>query len=187
MKEHMHDEWEDPKPGFRWPIAVSRKITSSAERVWDAIAMPGNLEQCHPFCAQNPVKAWPGEDAIDEIHYLSGWVFERRFSRWLEGIGYDLSIGRAGGRMSFVSWRIKSTDDQNCILRIAVYPSTLQHLPVPVRWVPHALFLTPRLKSYLTSVTRGFEWYVVRGEPVPRNQFGSHPWFSASEAMPNAA
>ena len=31
----------------------------------------------------------------------------------------------------------------------------------------------------LVMVTRGFEWYVTRGEPVPRNQFGPHPWFSA--------
>jgi hypothetical protein len=29
---------------------------------------------------------------------------------------------------------------------------------------------------------RGFEWYVTRGEPVPRNKFGKHPWFSASES-----
>jgi hypothetical protein len=35
------------------------------------------------------------------------------------------------------------------------------------------------LKKYLESVVRGFEWYVMRGEPVPRNQFGRHPWFSA--------
>jgi hypothetical protein len=34
------------------------------------------------------------------------------------------------------------------------------------------------LKSYLSSVGRGFEWYVTRQEPVPNNQFGSHRWFS---------
>jgi hypothetical protein len=25
---------------------------------------------------------------------------------------------------------------------------------------------------------RGFEWYATKGQPVPRNQFGTHPWFS---------
>jgi hypothetical protein len=34
------------------------------------------------------------------------------------------------------------------------------------------------LRRYLSSVTRGVEWWVTRGEPVPRNQFGSHRWFS---------
>jgi hypothetical protein len=29
------------------------------------------------------------------------------------------------------------------------------------------------------SVGKGFEWYVTRGAPVPRDQFGKHPWFSA--------
>ena len=183
----MREEWEDPKPGFRWPISVARQIASPAEKVWGTISMAGNLELCHPFCARNLVMAWPGKDSIDQIHYLSGWVYERRFCEWLEGIGYDLQIGRPGGQMSFVSWRIKPTNDKNCILRIAVYPATLQHLPVPIRWAPHTLFIAPRLKSYLSSVTRGFEWYVDRGEPVPRNQFGSHPWFSASRGIPNAA
>lgn len=170
--------WDDPRPGFRWPVAAAREIESSAAEVWDTISMPGNLEPCHPFCARNPVKQWPGEGSIDEIHYLSGWVFERRFCTWLEGIGYDLEIGRPGGRKSFVSWRIRPADERSCTLRIAVYPGTLQHLPVAVRWVPHRLFFAPRLEKYLDAVTRGFEWYITRGEPVPRNQFGTHPWFS---------
>ena len=108
--------WQDIKAGFKWPVAVAHTIAASAEKVWDVIAMPGNLEQCHPFCDKNPVIAWPGDEAHDEIHYLSGWVFERRFFRWIDGFGYDLEIGTRGGTTSLV-----------------------------------------------------------------RNQFGSHPWFSASK------
>jgi len=168
----------DPKPGFKWPVAVMQPIAASAERVWEAISSPGNLESCHPFCASNPVKEWPGEGARDEVHYLSGWIFERRFCRWIDGVGYDLEIGRHEGRSSLVSWRILSLDSQQCNLRIAVYPHALQKVPVVLRWIPHNLRLRPMLKQYLSSVTRGFEWYVTRGQPVPRNQFGSHPWFS---------
>jgi hypothetical protein len=36
------------------------------------------------------------------------------------------------------------------------------------------------IKSYLSSVLRGFEWYVTRGVPVSDNQFGSHRWFSTA-------
>ena len=56
----------------------------------------------------------------------------------------------------------------------------LQNWPAVARWLPYILRLRPMLKKYLESVVRGFEWYVVRGESVPRNQFGDHPWFSAS-------
>jgi hypothetical protein len=180
-------KWPDPKPGFRWPIAVAREIASPGEKVWAAISMPGNLELCHPFCARNPVKTWPGEDSIDEIHYLSGWVYQRRFTRWLDGTGYDLEIGRPTGKMSFVSWRIRPVDERNSILRIAVYPAALQHLPVSVRWLPHIVVIAPRIKSYLSSVTRGFAWYLEKGVAVRPNQFGSHPWFSASRAKLTAA
>lgn len=170
---------DDPRPGFRWPVAVTEPIAAPREKVWEVISSPGNLEPCHPFCAKNPVHVWPGDASRDEIHYLSGWVFERRFRTWIEGVGYDLEIGRADGRKSFVSWRIMPMGEGGSTLRIAVYPHVLQDLPVAIRWLPHLLRVRPMLRVYLSSVTQGFEWYITRGEPVPRNQFGSHPWFSA--------
>jgi hypothetical protein len=180
-------QWDDPKPGFKWPVAVAQPIAAPGGKVWEVISTPGNLEHCHPFCAGNPVQVWPGEGSRDEVHYLSGWVFERRFCRWIDGVGYDLEIGERGGSSSLVSWRILPVDDQDCLLRIAVCPHVLQNVPAAIRWLPHLLRLGPMLRRYLSSVVRGFEWYVIewyviRGEPVPRNQFGSHPWFSAPKS-----
>lgn len=116
----------------------------------------------------------------DEVHYLNGWVFERRFNSWFEGAGYDLEIGRRGGRQSFVSWRIRPINAERSVLQIAVYPYVLQEWPVVIRWLPYRLRVRPLLTQYLSSVCGGFEWYITRGEPVPRNHFGPHPWFSAS-------
>ncbi len=75
-------------------------------------------------------------------------------------------------------WRVLPAGAQSCQLGITVYPSVLQNVPVAVRWLPHALYLRPMLRKYLSSVLRGFEWFVTRDEPVPRNHFGRHPWFS---------
>ncbi len=169
----------NPQPGFKWPVAVERRIPVPAELVWETISSPGNLESCHPFCARNPVDVWPGESSRDAIHYLNGWIFERRFCRWIDGVGYDLEIGRRGGGTSFVSWRILPDSPDAATLRIVVYPHVLQQMPVAIRWLPHLLRLRPMLREYLASVVGGVEWYVTHGEAVPRNQFGSHPWFSA--------
>jgi hypothetical protein len=182
VKERVIPHWDDPKPGYKWPVAVAQPIAAAGEEVWEAISLPGNLEYCHPFCAKNPVQVWSGEGSRDEVHYLSGLVFERQWCRWIDGVGYDLQIGRRGGRSSFVSWRIMPTEKQKCILRIAVYPHVLQNVPVAIRWLPHILYVYPMLRRYLSSVVRGFEWYVSRDESVPRNQFGSHPWFSAPKS-----
>jgi hypothetical protein len=182
LEERGVQQWDDAKPGFRWPISVAQPIPAPRSKVWDAISKPGNLEDFHPFCAANPVTVWPGDASRDEVHYLSGWVFERRFCQWIDGVGYDLDIGRPDGPSSFVSWRILSVEDERCVLRIAVYPHVLQDFPAAIRWLPHVLRLGPMLRSYLSSVVRGCEWYVTRGEPVPRNQFGPHPWFSAPES-----
>lgn len=118
------------------------------------------------------------------MHYLSGWIYERRFLSWTQGVGYDLEIGRHGGGRSDVSWRISAVDGRQCSLAITVFPHVLQNFPTVIRWLPHLLLLRPRLEFYLDSVLRGFEWYVCRGEPVPRDQFGRHPWFSAPESTP---
>ena len=168
--------------GFRWPVAVTQKIAAPSDAVWAAISRPGNLELCHPFCAKNPVAVWPGADSRDEIHYLSGWVYERRFMRWIEGVGYDLEIGGHDEPASLVSWRIESIDQRNSTLTITVYPHLLQNTPAPLRWFPYAVYLRPMLRRYLSSVIRGFEWYVTRHQPVAHDQFGTHPWFSASNA-----
>jgi hypothetical protein len=94
---------EDPTIGFKWPISGEMAIGAPARDVWGAISRPGNLELCHPFCASNPVRVWPGPGSRDEVHYLSGWVLERRFLNWIDGVGYDLEVGRSGGDKSLVS------------------------------------------------------------------------------------
>ncbi len=170
---------EDPAAGFKWPVHVERVMGAPSRDIWGAISRPGALELCHPFCARNPVQVWPGPAARDEVHYLNGVVYERQFREWLDGVGYDLAIGRPGGRQSLVSWRITPIDDATSGLRITVCPHALQDRHPWVRWMPHVLWLRPRLRDYLDSVVRGFDWYVTRGEPVPRNAFGTHPWFSA--------
>ena len=168
-----------PSPeGFRWPVASTRRIAAPAEEVWAVISMAGNLAPCHPFCAENPVASWPGADSRDEIQYLSGWVYERRFRRWIDGVGYDLEIGGRGEKRSSVTWRIEPVDPASSTLTITIYPHVLQGVPAALRWLPYAAYVRPMLRRYLASVLGGFEWYVTHGEAVAHNQFGRHSWFS---------
>jgi hypothetical protein len=164
--------------GFKWPVAAEQPIAAPAIAVWEAISAPGNLERCHPFCKSNPVHVWPGPDSHDEIHYLSGWVYERHFKSWIEGVGYDLEIGGHREKRSFVTWRVEPVKPTSSTLTITIYPHVLQGVPAALRWLPYAAYVRPMLRRYLASVLGGFEWYVTRGEAVPRNQFGGHPWFS---------
>ena len=85
---------QESKPGFKWPVAVERVIAAPAHEVWNVISRPGSLELCHPFCLRNIVQHWSGQESRDEVHYLNGLVYERRFRRWLKGTGYDLEIFR---------------------------------------------------------------------------------------------
>ena len=110
---------------------------------------------------------------MDDLNSGSGGDFQPRKPRAVPSV-------LRGGRQSFVTWRVRPVDSGRSALRIAVYPYVLQELPVVIRWLPYRLKVRPLLTQYLSSVVGGFEWYVARGEPVPRNHFGPHPWFSGS-------
>jgi len=163
---------------FKWPITASKQTEAPAKDIWDVISSPGNLEDCHPFCESNPVDQWPGVGSRDTIHYYSGWVLHREFTNWIEGVGYDLVIGREGGRKSYVSWRITSEQENLSSLTITLFPHILQKVPAAVRWIPHLAYIRPMMRSYLESVVNGFAWFITSGKPVKKNQFGSHQWFS---------
>jgi hypothetical protein len=138
---------EDPHARFKWPVAAEQLIAVPAQKMWDIISAPGNLELCHPFCDSNPVREWPGPRSQDEVHYLSGWVYVRRFKHWHDAVGYDLEIGREGGSTSFVSWRITPVDEKSCVLRITVVPQALQNWPTLIRWLPNVLRVRPLLRA----------------------------------------
>ena len=91
--------------------------------------MPRNLEEYHPFCSQNRIIKWPGVGSHDEVHYLNGWIFERKFCKWYEGIGYDLKIGEKEGKLSYVTWRIKSLNASRSLVTIKIYPNIIQNFP----------------------------------------------------------
>ena len=167
---------------YKWPVLVTRTIGASPESIWSAISRPGNLADCHPFCDKNPVYEWPGVGSRDAVYYYSGWVYQREFVNWIDGIGYDLTIGREGGGTSYVSWRIGCDQGGAGKLSITIYPHILQDIPAAIRWLPHIIYIQPELHSYLTSVVKGFEWFITKGKPVARDQFGSHKWFSGKDA-----
>ncbi len=166
---------------FKWPVSVSRKFGVSTERIWDLITKPGNLEDFHPYCKKNLVQEWPGEGSKDEVHYFSGWVLLRKFVNWEDGRGYDLLIGREGGRKSYVTWRLSEDQEGMGSLRITIFPHNLQHFPIGIRWIPHITIIQPGLNSYLDAVLQGLEWFIISGKPVRKDQFGTHKWFSNQE------
>jgi len=162
----------------RRPVRVTREISAPAEDVWKAVASPGYLEKVHPFCERNPVTVWPGSAARDEVHYRSGWVYQRSFSDWIEGAGYDLDIGADGEPTSHVTWRISTHTGGVCRLTISVWPRAITPIP-GLNWLVRLVIIGPMMRRYLRSVTEGVEWFVTTGEPVVTDQFGRHPWFSA--------
>jgi len=160
-------------------ITETRGVQTGADRMWQVISAPGYLESCHPYCERNPVEHWPGDDAKDAIHYYGGRIVQRRFTAWLEGTGYELVVLEpAGVEQARVRWRIQPESDTSCQLSIRLSLLALDHLPSMIRWAFYSIWARRRMKRYLAAVVDGVVHYAETAEPVVRNQFGSHPWFS---------
>ena len=167
---------------FRWPIIRSIIIDASVTKTWEVISQPGILNLCHPFCDENIVKKWSGKDSKDIIIYYNDLEFERNFFEWEIEKGYKLMISEKEGRKTEAHWEIKKLEEvsegEKALLSISLKMPHLQRIPTIFRWIPHFLYIKPKMKEYLNSVLKGFEYYITTGKPVERNQFGSHSWFS---------
>ena len=161
-------------------LSVSHSETFDLNRLalWSIISTPGILEKSHPFCRTNAVQTWNDNEHTDTLVYLNGRTYVRRFQTWSEGRGFTLLIGEEGGSQSYVEWKIEAQEKDTCRLTITVYPFILDRIPSLLARVPHALWVRPRLETYLKSVILGFEYYAKNKRNVPRNHFGRHPWFS---------
>jgi hypothetical protein len=136
---------------------------------------PGSLS---PFCESNPVEKWPGENSIDYIHYFNGLKYQRVFIEWIDGVGYDLLIGRKNGRKSKVIWRINQLNATSSELEITIFPHDIKRYPTFIKILLNIFYIKPMLRRYLISVLMGFKYYALNKKPVIKNQFGNHSWFS---------
>tara|TARA_B100000614_G_scaffold157568_1_gene139463 strand:+ start:1341 stop:1850 length:510 start_codon:yes stop_codon:yes gene_type:complete len=164
---------------FRKRLSVSHSIDFdiNANQLWELISAEENLNASHPFCKTNEAIEWGDGKYSDRLVYLNNRTYIRKFQTWEEGRGYTLLIGEENGPQTFVEWVIHSLGDKSK-LTITIYPFILAKLPKVLAFLPHKLWVQPRLKSYLKSVLMGFNHYATTGEIVPRNHFGKHPWFS---------
>ena len=163
-----------------WPFYAENSVVIDASKsvVWKSISSPGNLNNSHPFCQENTVQNWPGEESVDTLEYLNGFIIVRKFQSWNEGEGYSLLTGREGGRQSFVEWSLSEVNEKRTLLKIRVHPHLLSNWNRITASLAYLFYIRPKLKKYLYSVTRGFEWHIKNRKKIPRNHFGEHPWFS---------
>ena len=168
---------------FKWMIKDSIIIDATFARVWEVISQPGSLNLCHPFCKENIVKNWSGKDSADRIIYYNGMELERNFIEWEIEKGYKFLIGKKEEKKKTeVHYEIKKLKDvgegEKTLVLVSLKMPDLERIPVILRWIPHFLYLKPKMKKYQDSVLKGFEYYIKTGKPVERNQFGSHSLFS---------
>ena len=158
-------------------VSVKKRMNGSAEDIWQLISKPSNLELFHPFCKSNKTIKWPGVGSIDELIYLNNFKLIREFFMWEKNEGYQLLIGRKGGRKSLVVWKIIK-ESKDVFLSITVYPHIMREKPKIISFLPYLFIVKPNMKRYLENVINGLNWHLTHSKPVPKNLFGKHKWFS---------
>lgn len=162
-------------------VRVSRTIEAASDSVWQTISQPDQLTHYHPFCKATTVITWPGVGAKDTITYYSGVHYERDFVAWFEGVGFDIEVGPPPDKTARVEWRIKELGEQRSELAITVIPYLKVGLSANRKQAYQQRFFGDTIALYLDSVVRGVGHVATTGEPVQKNQFGTHPIYSARE------
>ena len=105
---------------YNFSIKHREEFNISSQKLWEIISEPSNLNHYHPFCKNNDIISWDGENHHDRLEYLNGVILERKIISWIEKKGYDLNIGRVNGRQSHVSWRIEDLSDNRSALTLSL-------------------------------------------------------------------
>ena len=155
-------------------VEATANFNKPKKVIEDAIKKPGCLEDFHPFCLSNNTLSWPGNNSEDELVYLNGVRYKRRFLNWNED-GYDLEVG-GSKRKSIVNWIING-DNNNSSLIIRINPDLLFKNRL-IKWLAWNLYIKFMIQSYVNHVVRGFKFFIETGDKVRSNQFGKHSWFS---------
>lgn len=158
------------------------EISCSAEELWAIITKPENLNDCHPFCAQNTVIQWGDEHSKDILEYHNGLVLERNFMSWDEtNKSYSLEIKRKKWLYAKVFWKVDSIDRDKSKLSINIhsFPNTaLGRYHKFLRPFLAKFYFLPKMNHYVNAVVKGFKYHAETGNAVQKNQFGFNPMFS---------
>ena len=100
-------------------VEAKKSINRSKSEVLAEIRKSGNLENYHPFCAENETDKWPGIGSIDYVKYLNGLKYRREFIKW-DDTGYVLNIG-VKRKLARVEWLVEG-NQKNSSLKIRVSP-----------------------------------------------------------------
>ena len=155
---------------------VSEKIilNQNPDIVWEIISSKNALELFHPYCLKNDAIDYKKKD---KLVYLNGLIYIREFSVWKPNKGFELSIGKKGGKKSKVIWEIKILD-KGCEVTISVFPYSSSKISKYFYPIINIIIVKPKLRKYLLSVLKGLKFYLDTNIRVKKNQFGKHAWFS---------
>jgi len=162
---------------YIWSVSREIKIELSKSELWEIISSRNHLEKFHPFCKSNKTISWSNGIYEDSIEYYGGRILGRKFYNWIEGIGYDLTIGDSLGNDSLVSWRINEEQDYSTV-SIMIKPYIFNRGSKIMNFFPFFAYTKPKLSNYLDSVLTGLKFFSEKKEVVAANQFGTHSWFS---------
>jgi hypothetical protein len=155
-------------------VEAKKTFKKDRSEILEAIRVPGNLENYHPFCIENKIEKWPGKGSIDYVKYLNELKYRREFIKWDES-GYVLDIG-VKSKLARVKWLVDGNSKASS-LKITIEPE-LPYKNKIIKWFLWHIYIKHRLQSYIDSVVRGFSEYIHTNTKVTKNKFGKHPWYS---------
>lgn len=153
-------------------------VSVPKDRMWEIITSAGYLGKIHPFCKKNDPVVWNKVGQKDTGFFYSGKMLSREIIEFVEGKYYSMNVDGIGTSRSIVTFSTEEVSGNTCHLSIQITSYAFKNTPRPLWLIYARKKIEQQLKEYLYSVLNGAKYYAETGNPVKRNQFGSHKKFS---------
>lgn len=154
------------------------QINCSRKKLWGLLISPGHLILTHPYCKEHIAEKWGVLGATDLL------VFNNEKQKEREVIYMDkhffilqLTQGDTGNDIK-VKFETHELANEKCELFMTVSLDSFKNIPRPIWWLYAKLKLLPSYELYISSVIKGYKYYLEKNEEVTEDQFGYHPYYS---------
>jgi hypothetical protein len=158
---------------------IGIQINCSQEKLWNLLRTPQHLKVTHPYCKDHVAKEWGIVGAVDRLIFNNDNFVNRTLIE-MDDHFFILSLIQDEKKENDIKVKFEAHKllDDKCELYMTVSVDSFKKIPRPIWWLYSRFKIVPSYDLYISSVIKGYKYYLETGKSVKKNQFGYHPDYS---------
>lgn len=158
---------------------IGIKINCPQQKLWDLLRSPEHLKLTHPYCKDHIAENWGELGAKDKLIFNNDNFINRTVIHMNHHF-FILSLIQNEKKENDIKVKFEAHEliNDQCELYMTVSVDSFKKIPRPIWWFYAKYKLVPSYDLYISSVIKGYKYYLETGKTVKKNQFGYHKDYS---------